>query len=112
MRAGCWGGVVVEDLTVALLHLDECMLGVKGRDGDVSAVDNVQIARRERVDVPDGVEAAAFLFSSWPLGCLVAQSELLVGMKLKCHTETRRRRCREVLYVPPRNIAATVDEQM
>lgn len=64
---------MVEDLTVALLHLDECMLGVKGRDGDVSAVDNVQIARRERVDVPDGVEAAAFLFSragrsdaSWP----------------------------------------------
>lgn len=58
-----WCGVVEQDLAVSLLHLDECVLSVERRDWDVSTVDDAEVPCRERVDVPNRIEAAAFLLT-------------------------------------------------
>ena len=55
---------MVQDLPIPLLHLSKRVGVVEGRDGDVAAVDDLEPAGGERVDDPDGVEAAALLLAA------------------------------------------------
>ena len=53
---------MVQDLPIPLLHLLESVCGVEGCDGYIAAIDDAE-AFFKRIEVPDCVVAAPFLFT-------------------------------------------------
>lgn len=69
--------LMVQDLSVPLLHLLKCVCGVEGRDRDIAAVYYGQVFF-EWIHAPDGIVAAA-LFLARRAGADTAWSEACAG---------------------------------
>ncbi|KAJ9501120.1 hypothetical protein H2202_003678 [Exophiala xenobiotica] len=107
---GCGCGVVPQDLPVALLHLAKRVLSVKRRDRDIAAIDDVEVPRRQRIDAPDRVVAAA-LFLAGTGGTDASRSEAC-SRPVGCRRVIRKAHDRNVKRRPVRGREATLPREV